>query len=116
MPLPLLKLPHNPANSIVRGDTWKGVQFTITKDGDPVDLTDCEAKITFRHPSDTWTIETGAGITITDAANGVLRIDEIQVLDVSAVVYKGDLQLTFPSGEVVTYLKIELTVTDDITK
>jgi len=113
---PLLKLPHTPERTITRGDTWYGVGFKIIKDGNDVDLTGAAVKITFRHPAYTWTLETGSGITITDAVAGELVIDKITELTAPAHVYQGDLQVTFANGDIVTYFDIELTVTDDVTK
>ncbi len=45
-----------------------------------------------------------------------MKIDKIQSLLVEPGVYNGDLQITFANGDISTYIQIELTVTDDITK
>ena len=113
----LLRLPINPANQIIRGDTWYGVAFTLTKAGNPVDLTAAAVKITFISRLTSWTLQTGGnGITITNAIGGEMKIDKIQSLLVEPGVYNGDLQITFANGDISTYIQIELTVTDDITK
>ena len=113
---PILKLPTNPLRTISRGDTWYGVAFRILNGAVAVDLTGCTVKSYFRNPAHSVLLETGDGITLTDPTDGQLAIDKIQELDVPAGVYKADLEITFPTGDIVTYVDIHLTVTDDITK
>ena len=88
-----------------RGDTFEGIEFTINKNGSPLDLTGAEICIQVKVDKKTdlfvieWT-ETD-GITITDAVNGVFQIDET-IIDVPAAQYQQDVQITLASGEVFT--------------
>lgn len=113
---PLLTLPTSEDKTITRGDTWFGFAMKFTQDGLDIDLTGSMMKITFRHPVHTWTLETGAGITYRAATEGKAEVDKINSLQVPAVTYNGDVQVTFPDGTIKTYFDIELTVSDDITK
>ena len=113
---PILKLPTNPLRTITRGDTWYAPAFRISNSTGPVDLTGCTAKSYFRNPAHSFLLETGDGITLTNPTNGQLAFDKIQELAVPAGLYKADLEVTFPTGDIVTYFDIHLTVTDDISK
>ena len=66
-----------------KGDTSNAIQFTL-KDkltGDPIDFTGASIKSQFRKGSETGKIQleitNGNGITIVDAVNGIIRIDQI---------------------------------------
>lgn len=103
---------------VIRGDTYNGVEFTYLVNSVPVDLTNADIKIEFRYSSKTGrltkTIEVGNGITITDAVNGVFRINAFVVLlDVGRHYY--DIQLTL-NGEIKTYVEGVFTVLQDVTK
>jgi hypothetical protein len=116
---PLLTLPTSPTKTITRGDTWYGLGLKFWADKANnifIDLTGATVKITLRHPVHTWTLETGDGITHTAPTQGEAAIDKITPLEVPAVTYLGDVQVTFPNGDIITYFDIKLTVSDDITK
>jgi len=105
----------------VNGDTFDGVQFTLTSTVDsvttPIDLTDC---LLFSQIKDSKGIvvrdmSISNGITVTDAVNGVFRIDSF-LLTIGVGVFVYDIQLIYNSGVVKTYIKGQLTVVPDITK
>lgn len=103
--------------SAVRGDTFDGVEFTLSKNGSPIDLTGAAIKADFKLGSKVGTpsitLTSGAGITIVNAAEGVFKIDPFLVA-IKAGKYYSDIQITI--GEVVkTYLTIEFTVEQDVT-
>jgi hypothetical protein len=100
--------------AIYRGDTFNGAQFTVSVNASPPDLTGASilmairSKINFAVAS---TLSTGAGLTITDAAQGKFRIDP-QVFNMAPGAYSYDIQLTV-GGVVKTYVRGTVTVTGD---
>lgn len=93
-----------------KGDTFKGVQMTFTRtDGgvtSPLDLSGAVINMAFRTaPSQpiTKTFNNNNGITVVDAANGVINIDKFLVT-LSPTKYLYDLKITFPDGTISTYL------------
>lgn len=58
-------------------------------------------------------LETGGnGITITNPAGGVFRIDEIDVLNLDANIYYYDIWLTFPDNTVKHWIVGTMTVVE----
>lgn len=101
----------------MRGDTYNGAVFTVTKDLLPLDLTGVTMRCQFRLNRDApvvLEISTGSGITITDAAGGIFEFDSM-IIDVVGAVYKFDVEMTFLTGEVKTYISGTMTITPDIT-
>ena len=91
-----------------KGNTFNGTQLTFTNqsDGTPLDLTGAillmEIKKSFSSlPTKTFT--TTGGLTIISAVEGVVQIDKFLVTE-SPFKYLYDLQITFPNGDVNTYL------------
>lgn len=104
----------------VKNDTFNEVRFTyLDGDGNPVDITDCEIRIQFRYRSKTGAIvkniEVGSGITLTDPTNGIFTIDEFTPLDWEVDSYYYDVEVTFPSGRIKTYVWGILKVVQDVT-
>lgn len=104
-----------------KGDTFAGVQFTITKNGSPLDLTSASLRMEMRELTPTgsvgatFTDDSGGGLTITDAVNGVLTFDE-QVVDVSALLYHYDIQITLSNGDVKSYIVGTWDIIQDVTQ
>lgn len=103
-----------------RNDTFNGVQFTI-QDADTstgIDLTNATIKTEFKKGSKTGaivkTLTIGSGITVTDAVNGVLQFDAF-ILDWDVATYHYDLEVTFNSGVVKSYIFGTLKVIQDVT-
>jgi hypothetical protein len=103
------------------GDTFNSVQFTCTTTSNavttPIDLTSVSIKMQLRKTYQSealLTLESGSGITITDAVNGVFRIDEF--INISAYNYLYDIQFTYNSGVVKTYVKGFLEVLKEVTR
>lgn len=102
---------------VLKGDTWDGARFTITKNESPLDLSGATIKVEYKLNSKTGftkrTISIGTGITLIDAPNGVFDIDGFIVdLDVGRYFY--DIEITL-SGEVKTYVEGVMTVLQDVT-
>jgi hypothetical protein len=122
--LPILFLPQNGSSPIIKGDTLKSISFEIltgpTGVETPIDLTGASIRVDLIHTktSNNHYLLTSidGDITITDAPNGLFKINSINRLDWKVGVYKGDLEITYVDTTRTTYCIIELTVTDDITK
>lgn len=122
--LPVLYLPINDSSPIIKGDTLKSISFEIltgpTTNQTPIDLTGATIRIDFINSklSNThYLLSSSTGdITITDAINGLFKINSINRLNWKAGVYIGDLEFTYSDTTRTTYCIIELTVTEDITK
>ncbi len=101
-----------------RGDTYNGVQFQYIINEVPKNLTGATIKIGFRQGSangqQVLVLSTGNGVTITNAAQGIFRIDPFIVL-LPAGNYPYDIQLTDVAGVVKTYVSGTLKVIQDIT-
>jgi hypothetical protein len=116
--IPTLKLPINQTAPIVKGDTFNGVTLTIKKNTVAVNLTGASVKLVFKDnlQKTSATLEVGSGITITGALLGELQIDKISRLDWSAGTHVGDLQITDSNNDRMTYCKIQIEVSEDITR
>lgn len=103
-------------NDRIRGATSPAVTFTVDIDGDPVDLTSCYILCEFklgRTSTVALSLDTNGGITITDALNGVFRIDEIDVLDLDPNIYYYDIWITFPDNTVRHWIVGSMTVIEE---
>jgi hypothetical protein len=58
--------------------------------------------------------ELDGGITVVDAPNGIFTIDS-RIVDLPVGTYKYDIQFTFPSGVVKTYVAGTMTIKEEIT-
>jgi len=106
--------------STKRGDTFAEVPFQINKDGIPLDLTGAIIHMQLRKsPGSTvylnLTSVANAGITMTSEPDGAFKINEM-ILNLEANVYLYDIEITFPSGEIKTWISGQFTVTNDITR
>ena len=103
-----------------KGDTFDGLQFTILNtDGlTPIDLTGVLIKSQFRRKAKKGILVKeviiGDGITVTDAINGVFKIDSF-ILDWAESTYYYDVEFTFTDGTVVTYIEGSLLIEQDVT-
>jgi len=102
-----------------RGDKWDGASFTITVNDIPLDMTGATAEAKFRRTLTNigpyaLRMETDDGLTITDAAGGVIQMDP-RTWDIGAGVYYYDVEITLANGDPVTYIKGTLTLTQDVT-
>lgn len=106
--------------STKKGDTFDGVQFQIKVDAAPLDLTGCQIRMQIRNDYggrvylDLRSISADQ-IIITDAVNGIFRIVP-RIIDLDAKTYKYDIQITFPSGEIRTWIEGLFTVINDVTR
>ncbi len=103
---------------IWRNDTWSQT-FAILADTTPVDLTGCTILIQVRPaPASASVVLTltsaNSSISIGGANRNQITLNKI--VDVAAGSYVYDMNVTFPSGEVKTYIWGNFIVQEDITK
>ena len=107
-------------NDQYKGDSFSGVTFTLKEGAEktPIDLTGASILSQFRKKEVTGaiqeTLSIGSGITVGDATGGVFSFDAF-VLDWDTGTFFYDIQITFPNGDVKTYVKGTLNVIQDIT-
>lgn len=102
----------------VRGDTINERIFTLTKTLDlvetPIDLTNSDIKAGFRLHNNSELKELGNGITMVDATLGKFKIDSFTLPKAGTWGY--DVQITFPSGLIKTWVKGTIPIENDVTK
>lgn len=107
-------------NNHVKGDTFDAVEFQLILGGVIQNLTGMEFACMFKsNPEDTvpvlsLTSKVNGGIVITNATQGKFKIDP-GIVDITPGIYYYDLQFTFATGEVKTYISGTLTVVQDVT-
>lgn len=104
----------------IKGSTFKALKLTLRyKNGPPVDLTGAAIKIQFRKGSKTGKLQkeisNTAGLTINDAAAGVVIIDSFLLTDWAASVYYYDTLITFSDQEREVYFGGTFTVEQNVT-
>ena len=105
----------------IKNDTSNSVNFTFSNltTGVAIDLTGITAQCQFRYNTKLGSVvldaTIGSGLTLTDAANGILTLDEITSLGWEIGCYKYDVQITFPTTKRKTYVQGTLTVLQDTT-
>jgi hypothetical protein len=110
---------HNFPNT-VKGDTFDGAVFTITRNSTAIDLTDAEIIMHLRlTPTgaivDSFTTVGGGGLTIdADPTLGKFVFDS-QIINLPAATYVYDIQIEFSNGVVKTYVGGKWTILQDVT-
>lgn len=100
-----------------RGDSLDSHQFTIKSNGSPINLTGVDIKCQFRLPFNGKTIKeltNGAGITVDTPSSGVIVFDEFLLIWYAGL-YLYDVEFTYPSGNVKTYMKGTINIISDQT-
>lgn len=103
---------------IWRNDTWSQT-FAILADTTPVDLTGCTIVIQVRQTPSSATVDLTLSTANSSISIGGLNRNQITLnkkVDVAAGSYVYDMNVTFPSGEVKTYIWGNFIVQEDITK
>jgi hypothetical protein len=103
-----------------RGDTWDGINsITISVNGSPINLTGASVKMEFRQSLDSPVVltlsTTDNSIIVTNAAGGVISIPAKKI-EIPFAKYLYDLQVTYSSGVVKTYMSGTWEITPDITE
>jgi hypothetical protein len=101
----------------IRGDTYKGVQFTVYANAAPMNLSAAAIRMYIRKASKQGTITkklaVGTGINITNGAGGQFQIDAFLV-DFDAGMYYYDIEFTI-SSVISTYIEGKFEVLQDVT-
>jgi hypothetical protein len=101
----------------IKGDTFEGKVFTILINGTPANLNGATIKMDLRKNKKETTpltlrLMNGSGITI--LTNGSFQINP-QVIDIPEEEYYYDIEITFASGEVHTWIGGTWPIIQDIT-
>lgn len=101
----------------VKGDTFEGVQFTITVNSSALNLTGATIRMQMRLNSNAPVVKefsVGNGLTLTTPASGIFTFNK-QVISVPPGVYYYDIQITLSNGDIKTYITGTWTIIQDIT-
>jgi hypothetical protein len=102
----------------IKGDTMQAVNFTVTVNASPLNLTGATIKMDLRTSNGNlrkrFSSVDDDGISITNAAGGVFSVIE-QIIDVPAMTYKYDIEITLADDSVRTYIAGTWTITQDQT-
>ena len=104
----------------IKGDTFDQVPFAILKNNVALNLTGATIRMQLRSECGglialNLTSVANAGITITNAAGGLFKINK-QVIDIASGLYEYDIQITFADGTVKTWLSGDFNIICDITR
>jgi hypothetical protein len=104
----------------LRGDTWPGIaSITITVSGVPVSLSAASIKMQLREDLDAPVAlelsTNNGGIVITNPLGGTFQIPP-QIINIPFDTYNYDIQVTYPTGVVTTYITGTWQITPDITQ
>jgi hypothetical protein len=100
---------------IVQDDTRPPLEFNLTQDGSPVDLTGCTVKF-YMKDATTGTVKiNGNACVITDATKGKCRYNWSGSDTNTVATYLGEVEVTFPDGKIQTgYKQLSIIIRDDI--
>ena len=104
-----------------KGTTFYGVDFQVVDDiGSPVNLAGADIRCQFRFKDETGFIQAslklGLGLTITDAALGLFKIDKIVKLEWPVGTYYFDIPIKFASGDTDTDTEGTMLVDQNVTE
>jgi hypothetical protein len=98
------------------GDTVAAFGYRLKLNGEPVDLTGATITMKFKRQGQSTislTLTTVAGITITNAVDGLFRVDAM-ICPLTSGTYNYDVEVTFENNVVETWIEGAVTVTDDL--
>lgn len=100
---------------IVQNDTKPYLEFEITQDGTPVDLTGSTVKFYMKN-ADTGSVKiNGSLCSITDATKGKCRYVWAAGDTNTVGTYLGEVEVTFPDTKIQTgYKQVTIVIRDDI--
>ena len=101
---------------IWRNDTWQQV-FTLLADTTPINLSSATVYIQVRKGCAgtlALSLTNSSGVTIGGVSNNQITVNKL--VDIAKGNYVWDMQVTFTSGVVKTYLEGDFIVYDDVTK
>ena len=100
---------------IVQNDTKPYLEFEVTQEGTPVDLTGCTVKFYMKN-ADTGAVKiNGSACSITDATKGKCRYVWAAGDTDTIGTYLGEVEVTFPDSKIQTgYKQMTIIIRDDI--
>jgi len=104
----------------IKGDSFEAVNFEMIVNTVPLNLTGCTLRMQLRKEYGgivylSLTSVASAGITITNAGNGLFKINK-QVIDIDAHNYIYDIELDKADGTIKTYISGNFYITNDVTR
>jgi hypothetical protein len=106
--------------SHIKGDTFEAVNFAVLKNTVALNLTGAVIKMQLKKECGgvailSFTSVASAGLTITNAAGGLFRINK-QIINIPEYNYLYDIEITFADGSVKTWVEGNFVVKCDITR
>ena len=100
---------------IVQNDTKPYLEFEVTQEGAPVDLTGCTVKFYMKN-ADTGAVKiNGSACSITEATKGKCRYVWAAGDTDTVGTYLGEVEVTFPDSKIQTgYKQMTIIIRDDI--
>jgi hypothetical protein len=104
----------------IKGDTFEAVNFQMLVNSVALNLTGCTLRMQLRKEYGgviflSLTSVASAGITITNAATGLFKINR-QIINIDAANYIYDIELIKADGTIKTYISGNFYVTNDVTR
>ena len=104
----------------IKGDSFEAVNFALLVNTVALNLTGCTLRMQLRKEYGgivylSLTSVASAGITITNTASGLFRINK-QIINIDANNYIYDIELIKADGTVKTYISGNFYVTNDVTR
>jgi len=104
----------------IKGDTFEEVNFALLKNNVVINLTGATIRMQLRSECGglialSLTSVASAGITITNAAGGLFKINK-QIINIASGNYLYDLEIVFADTTVKTWLSGEFLIECDITR
>ena len=104
----------------IKGDTFELVNFALLVNSVALNLTGCTLRMQLRKEYGgivylSLTSVASAGITITNAATGLFKINK-QIINIDAANYIYDIELIKADGTIKTYISGNFYVTNDVTR
>jgi hypothetical protein len=104
----------------IKGDTFEAVNFALLKNNVVINLTGATIRMQLRSECGSLialslTSVASAGITITNAAGGLFKINK-QIINIASGNYLYDLEIVFADTTVKTWLSGEFLIECDITR
>lgn len=100
---------------IVQNDTRPALDFSLTQDGAPVDLTGCTVKFYMKNSTTGSVKINGATCAITDATKGKCRYNWTGSDTDTVGTYLGEVEVTFADSKIQTGFKqLSIVIRDDI--
>ena len=104
----------------IKGDTFEEVNFEVKINDVAVDLTDSIIRMQLRKEYGgvvglSLTSVEDTGITITDAVNGLFKINK-QVINIPPYNYLYDIEIHFADGTIKTWISGNFQILNDVTR